>query len=107
MDPWGGDQDRLKHTVDLNGAPRHVRDMQKRRHGRTADIDHRVPRAVETGQSVPGDEGPGMLEMLDGLVENSPVEDGRADGMPQQYDGDVVVEERRPDVCARLPTEGA
>ena len=26
---------------------------------------------------------------------------------PQQYDGDVVIEERRPDVGARLPTEGA
>ena len=96
-----------KHTVGVNGVPRHVRDMRKRRHGRIVDVDHRVFRAVETDPSVQGDEGPSMLEMLDGLVENSPVEDGRADGMPQQYDGDVVVEERRPDVCARLPTEGA
>ena len=96
-----------KHTVDINGVPRHVRNVRKRCHGRTADVDHRVPRAVETDQSVQGDEGPGMLEMLDGLVENLPVEDGRADGMPQQYDGDVVIEERRPDVGARLPIEGA
>ena len=74
---------------------------------RTADADPMVLRAVETDLSVQGDEGPGMLEMLDGLVENLPVEDGRADGMPQQYDGNVVIEERRPDVGARLPIEGA
>ena len=36
-----------------------------------------------------------------------PVEDGRAGGIPQQHDGYVVIEERRPDVGARLPTEGA
>ena len=71
-----------EHTVDINGVPRHVRDVRKRRHGRTADVDHRVPRAVETDQSVQGDERPGMLKMLAGLVKNLPVEDGRADGMP-------------------------
>ena len=96
-----------KQTADINGMPRHVRDVRKCRHSKTADVDHRVLRAVETDPSVQADEGLGMLEMLDRLVENLPVEDGRADGMPQQYDGDVVIEERRPDVGARLPTEGA
>ena len=66
-----------------------------------------VLRAVETDLSVQGDEGPGMLEMLDGLVPNLPVEDGRAAGMLQQHDGGVVIKERCPDVGARLPTEGA
>ena len=93
-----------KRTVDINRVPRHVRDVRKRRHGRTADFDQRVLRAVETDPSVQGAEGPSMLKMLDGLVENLPVEDGRAGGMPQQYDGDVVIEERRPDFGARLPT---
>ena len=63
----------FKHTVDINGVPRHVRDVRKHRHGRTADVDHRVLRAVETDPSIQGDEEPGMLEMLDGLVENLPV----------------------------------
>ena len=84
-----------------------MRDVRKRCHGRTADVDNRVPRAVKTDQSVQSDEGHGMLEMLDGLVENLLVQDGRADGMPQQYDGDVAIEERRPDVGDGLPTEGA
>ena len=47
-----------------------------------------------------------MLKRSDGLVENLPVEDGRAGGMPQQHDGDVVIEERRLDAGARLPNEG-
>ena len=96
-----------KHKVDVNRVPWHVRNMRKRCYGKTVDVDRRLLRAVETDPSVQADEGLGMLEMLDRLVENLPVEDGRADGMPQQYDGDVVIEERRPDVGARLPTEGA
>ena len=86
-----------KHTVDVNGVPRHVRDMQKRRHGRTVDVGRRLLRAMETDPSVQGDEGPGMLEMLKvvGLG-----------GMPQQHNADVVIEKRRPNAGARLPTEG-
>ena len=48
-----------------------------------------------------------MLEMLGVVVENLPVEDGRPGEKPQQYDGDVVIEKRRLDVGASLPTEGA
>ena len=54
-----------KHTVDVNGVPRHVRDVRRRPHGRTIDVNRRPLRAVETDPSVQGDEGPGMLEMLE------------------------------------------
>ena len=84
--------------------PRQARDVRKGRHGRTVNVDHMVLKAMEIDPSVQGDEGPGMLEVLDELVENLPVEDGRAAGMPQQQDGGVLIKERRPDVSARLPT---
>ena len=66
----------LKHTVNVNEVPWHVRVVRKCRHDSTVNADRRLLRAVGHDPSVQGDERPGMLEMLDELVENLPLRTG-------------------------------
>ena len=62
---------------------------------------------LETDPHGQGDEGLGILKMLNWFVENLLFDNGRAGGMPPQHDGDVVIKKRHPDASARLPTGGA
>jgi hypothetical protein len=97
-----------KHTVCIDGVPRHVRDVRKRRHGKNKTADCSQQRATKCDPNDLGDTGPSMTDVLAGLpgdMPTTPLHVDRDGATCQQDTGTVTVNAVRPP--AELPEADA